>query len=33
MAVPIWTSTHADVDDALGEGRPDRLRSDLLALA
>jgi DNA-binding MarR family transcriptional regulator len=33
MAVPIWTSTHADVDEALGEGRPDRLRSDLLALA
>lgn len=33
MAVPIWKSTHADVDDALGEGRPDRLRSDLLALA
>jgi DNA-binding MarR family transcriptional regulator len=33
MAVPIWKSTHADVDEALGEGRPDRLRSDLLALA
>ena len=32
-AVPIWTKTHAEVDDALGEGRPDRLRSDLLALA
>ncbi|WP_421873865.1 MarR family winged helix-turn-helix transcriptional regulator [Pararhizobium sp.] len=32
-AVPIWKRTHADVDDALGEGRPDRLRSDLLALA
>lgn len=33
MAVPVWKSTHADVDAALGEGRPDRLRSDLLALA
>lgn len=32
-AVPVWKSTHADVDAALGEGRPDRLRSDLLALA
>ncbi|CAN7363665.1 MarR family winged helix-turn-helix transcriptional regulator [Pararhizobium sp. LjRoot255] len=32
-AVPIWTKTHAEVDDALGEGRPDRLRADLLALA
>ena len=32
-AVPIWVKTHAEVDDALGEGRPDRLRSDLLALA
>ena len=21
-AVPIWTKTHAEVDDALGEGRP-----------
>jgi len=33
MAVPIWKSTHADVDDILGEGRPERLRADLLALA
>jgi DNA-binding MarR family transcriptional regulator len=32
-AVPIWTSTHAELDTALGEGRPDRLRADLLALA
>ncbi|WP_438751833.1 MarR family winged helix-turn-helix transcriptional regulator [Pararhizobium sp. O133] len=32
-AVPVWASTHADVDAALGEGRPDRLRFDLLALA
>jgi DNA-binding MarR family transcriptional regulator len=32
-AVPIWTKTHAEVDDALGEGRPDRLRADLRALA
>ncbi|MBP1859112.1 MarR family winged helix-turn-helix transcriptional regulator [Rhizobium herbae] len=32
-AVPIWASTHAEVDAALGEGRPDRLRADLLALA
>ncbi len=33
LAVPIWKATHADVDAALGEGRPERLRSDLLALA
>ncbi|KQS89678.1 MULTISPECIES: MarR family winged helix-turn-helix transcriptional regulator [unclassified Rhizobium] len=33
QALPVWTSTHAEVDAALGEGRPDRLRSDLLALA
>lgn len=33
QAVPIWKSTHAELDAALGEGRPDRLRSDLLALA
>jgi len=32
-AVPIWTKTHADVDEAMGDGAPDRLRSDLLALA
>lgn len=32
-AVPIWTGTHAQVDAALGEGRPDRLRADLMALA
>ncbi|CAN7347408.1 MarR family winged helix-turn-helix transcriptional regulator [Pararhizobium sp. LjRoot238] len=32
-AVPIWTKTHADVDEALGDGAPDRLRTDLLALA
>ncbi len=28
-ALPIWTSTHADVDQMLGEGGPARLRSDL----
>lgn len=32
-AMPIWTKTHAEVDEALGEGRPARLRADLLALA
>lgn len=32
LAVPIWKATHADVDAVLGEGRPERLRSDLLAL-
>lgn len=32
LAMPIWKATHADVDAALGEGRPERLRSDLLAL-
>lgn len=32
-AVPVWAKMHAEVDDALGEGRPDRLRADLLALA
>ncbi|WP_275785087.1 MarR family winged helix-turn-helix transcriptional regulator [Pararhizobium gei] len=32
-AVPIWRETHAAVDDMLGEGRPSRLRNDLMALA
>jgi DNA-binding MarR family transcriptional regulator len=32
-AMPIWTKTHAEIDEALGEGRPGRLRVDLLALA
>jgi DNA-binding MarR family transcriptional regulator len=31
-AMPIWTKTHTDVDEALGDGAPDRLRTDLLAL-
>lgn len=33
LALPIWTKTHADVDDLLGAGRPARLREDLSALA
>ncbi|WP_377295769.1 MarR family winged helix-turn-helix transcriptional regulator [Rhizobium sp. SGZ-381] len=28
-AVPIWTATHAQVDEGLGEGGPQRLRGDL----
>ncbi len=28
-AVPIWTSTHGEVDEGLGEGGPQRLRADL----
>jgi len=32
-AMPIWTKTHAEVDETLGDGAPDRLRTDLLALA
>jgi DNA-binding MarR family transcriptional regulator len=32
-AMPIWTSTHAEVDETLGEGATGRLRTDLLALA
>ncbi|MDO1581432.1 MarR family winged helix-turn-helix transcriptional regulator [Rhizobium oryzicola] len=28
-ALPIWTSTHAEVDAMLGEGGPGRLRGDL----
>lgn len=32
-AVPIWHATHAKLDNALPEGTPDRLRSDLRAVA
>lgn len=32
-AVPIWQATHRAVDDDLGDGVPERLRSDLRALA
>lgn len=32
-AVPIWKATHAVVDERLGQGGPERLRSDLLHLA
>jgi DNA-binding MarR family transcriptional regulator len=32
-AVPIWLATHRAVDDDLGDGVPERLRSDLRALA
>jgi DNA-binding MarR family transcriptional regulator len=28
-ALPIWASTHAEVDAILGEGGPERLRGDL----
>lgn len=31
-AVPIWRDTHAAVDDLLGEGGPQRLKSDLAAI-
>ncbi|MDQ0321852.1 DNA-binding MarR family transcriptional regulator [Pararhizobium capsulatum DSM 1112] len=33
QAMPIWTKTHAEVDAALGDGIPGRLRTDLMALA
>lgn len=33
QAMPIWTKTHAQLDEALGEGVPGRLRGDLMALA
>ena len=33
QAMPIWTKTHAEVDEVLGEGVPGRLRGDLMALA
>ena len=32
-AMPIWTKTHAEVDEVLGEGALGRLRADLLKLA
>ena len=32
QAVPIWMSTHAEVESQLPGGDPDRLRKDLLAL-
>jgi len=32
-AVPIWKSTHAEVDALLGEGEPDRLRKNLVKLS
>ncbi len=31
-AVPIWHSTHADIEKRLGVGQPDRLRRNLDAL-
>ena len=31
-AVPIWRETHARLDASLGEGAPDRLRTDLRVL-
>lgn len=32
-AMPIWTKTHQEVEAALPEGEPDRLRAALAALA
>ena len=32
-AVPIWTATHAEVENLLPDGDPDRLRDDLRALS
>ena len=32
-AVPIWQSTHAGLDNLLGDSNPDRLRGDLRALS
>jgi DNA-binding MarR family transcriptional regulator len=32
QAVPVWTATHAQVDEDLGEGGPHRLRSDLASI-
>jgi DNA-binding MarR family transcriptional regulator len=31
-ALPVWTKTHAAVDEFLGEGGPNRLRADLAAI-
>jgi DNA-binding MarR family transcriptional regulator len=31
-AVPIWESTHADVEEQIGSGDPDRLRRDFVDL-
>lgn len=31
-ALPIWTETHAGVDELLGEGGPGRLRADLAVI-
>lgn len=31
--LPIWTETHAALDATLGDGRPERLRADLLLIA
>ena len=32
-AVPVWRRTHAEIDRALAESSPDRLRADLRALS
>ncbi len=32
-AVPIWTSTHAEIEKNLSRGNGDQIRSDLLALS
>ena len=32
-AVPIWQLTHREIEDALPDGDPDRLRKSLLSLA
>ncbi len=32
-AVPVWRSTHTEIDRLLPDANPDRLRADLLALS
>jgi DNA-binding MarR family transcriptional regulator len=32
-AVPIWTSTHAEIEKNLSQGNGDQIRSDLMALS
>jgi len=32
-AVPVWTSTHAEIENHLGNGEPERLRKNLVALS
>jgi DNA-binding MarR family transcriptional regulator len=32
-AVPVWKSTHAEIENHLGSGEPERLRKNLVALS